>query len=215
VNMAHERGLRWLGESELEKNHPQMLDDATDGLAYHHAVDEMTGRTFRSAMFCRADHTIQPLADMEAFEYFVRKIPASVTGDDDILRFLNACSGSAISMAELADGVGMAMPELAKRVHRGAVEGCLELRSEATKLSAEMPAKPCLNAWRMACASRGLPIVDAWLHSCSFPPGHFELLARMDGSRTVSQLEVESRARCPELDFQRWMAHLNGRGFFS
>jgi len=225
VRSARENGLRWLGESEPAKNRPQPWTEAdkaalshlkADAPAYHHAADEMTGRTFRSAMFCRADVALTGMAVAEVFDLFVRKTRAPAVGDERIIRALDGCGASAISVTDLAGMVGgMTLPELAGRVLRGAGEGWLELRSEAVDIPAGIPGKPCLNAWRRVCASRGLPVVDAWLRSCAFPPRHFELLARMDGSKTADALAEESQARCPELECHRWMAHLAGRGIFS
>jgi SAM-dependent methyltransferase len=225
VRSARENGLRWLGESEPAKNRPEPWTKAdesalshlkADAPAYHHAADEMTGRTFRSAMFCRVDTPVEGLAVREVFDFFVRKSQASSAGDEQIIRALDGSGASAISVTELAGMIrGMTLPELAVLVLRGAGEGWLELRSEAVAIPAGIPGKPCLNAWRRVCASRGLPVVDAWLRSCAFPPRHFDLLARMDGSKTAALLAEESRVRCPELDFQRWLAHLAGRGIFS
>ncbi len=50
---------------------------------------------------------------------------------------------------------------------------------------------------------------------CAFPAAHYQVLAAMDGRRSLSELAELSRLSCPDLDFEPWIAYLAERGLFS
>ena len=75
--------------------------------------------------------------------------------------------------------------------------------------------RPALNAFRMECVRRRLPLVDIWHQPCSFPAGHHAVLAAMDGSLDLAGLAAFSKHHCPELAIGPWLRHLAGRGMFA
>jgi len=76
-------------------------------------------------------------------------------------------------------------------------------------------ARPALDHFRLECARRRLPLVDIWHRPCAFPSPHYEVLARMDGTRDHAALEAFAKRQCPELNFRPWLRHLAGRGMFA
>jgi hypothetical protein len=79
----------------------------------------------------------------------------------------------------------------------------------------EPPLRPQLDGFRLECARRRLPLVDAWHRPCTFPERHFEMLAQMDGPLDQQALAAHAARVCPELDFSPWLRHLAGRGMFA
>ncbi len=92
-------------------------------------------------------------------------------------------------MAEvLAALAGCERRELARRVYEGIDRGWILPRIEPVRFEVEPPERPVLNAFRMECVRRGLPLVDIWHQPCSFPARHYEVLAAMDGTRDQAGL---------------------------
>jgi hypothetical protein len=81
--------------------------------------------------------------------------------------------------------------------------------------ASEPPEFPRLDAFRLFCAVNRLPLVDAWHRPCSFPAAHYQVLAAMDGGRSVRELSALAGSICPELHFAPWLRHLANRGLFS
>ena len=97
---------------------------------------------------------------------------------------------------------------------RGLLNGGLELRTDGLRLDAEAPEHPRLNAFRLACVRRGMPVVDAWHRPCRFPTMHEKIVSAMDGTNDLDTLRAMARADAPDLAFDPWIRHLAGRGFF-
>ena len=228
LQTAAAAGLLWLGESTPAENQfaridPQLVADllrrhASDPVAFLHAVDDAAGRTFRSAVVCRDDAPLEASnAPERVFEWSVRAGPRPAELEDTPL--FQAIASFAPACVPL-DEVLRAMPgcdrrEVARRVGVGIASGWILPRIEPVRFDAEPPLRPLLNPFRLECARRGLPLVDIWHQPCSFPAGHYQVLAAMDGSLDVGGLAAFSSGHCPELAFEPWLRHLAGRGMFS
>lgn len=230
VRVAAGAGLHWLGESDPGENLPRSLADdlleklrrdTVDPLAFQSALDEESSRTFRSGMLCRRD---APLAGGfslgRLFELVGRAGShgpslSSNPLDTEIFRVIAAGDPRGVRLSELRQFFPSVMPrDLAQRIHAGMMRGWIQVRSEGGGFDPDPPAFPGMNAFRMECARRRLPLVDAWHRPCSFPGSQWEILTLLDGTR--NQVELREAARClsPELDFQAWLKHLAGRGMF-
>lgn len=212
VALAAHHGLRWLGESV-----PGVLqsmegaDAAGDPAAIQDALDRATGRTFRSALLCRADAVIAP------------RVPASVVEPFFLCAKAGACGGDAALMGELAaaaphdahagEMISRHGPAMATRIVRGILVGDVAARTHPAHARVAVPGAPRMDELRLACARRGLPVVDARHRPCVYPPAHLEILAMMDGTRTLAELAEIAHLRAADLDFPRWMLHLAQRGF--
>ena len=102
--------------------------------------------------------------------------------------------------------------ELAAWIFHAARLGGVELRSEALVISREAVAAPRVSPLNRHFAANGQPVVDPRHVTCRFPAGHERLLAAMDGSRPIRELEADAAVAFPELDFDRWLDYLVGRG---
>lgn len=220
VRAAAAAGLRWLGESDPTENIPSGLDmrqlaeiqrRAPEPLVFQLALDEAAGRTFRSGLLCRDDATVATTASQleRVLDYSVRPgrepdTPAARQIFDAIRVRAPAC----LPVWELASDIN---PRLILDM---IARGWLRPRIERTEFSRKPPDFPELDPFRLHCAHLGLPLVDVWHRPCSFPAGHYEVLARMDGSRHQSEIAAFAAEQCPELFFGPWLEHLAGRGFF-
>jgi SAM-dependent methyltransferase len=227
VRTASAAGLRWLGESHPGNNLPAGLDEdvldvlrgeTADPFAFQIAADTAAGRMFRSGVLCHesaAVHNSIPLKHL--FDVFVRAgVAPANTRDKQIFEIIDSFSPYCVSLEE----IHAALPELAwhdftRRVYEGMHRGWILPRIEEVKFDPIPPERPMLNAFRLECARRGLPLVDLWHQPCSFPAAHFEVLAAMDGTRDRRELARLARERCPELAFEPWLRHLAGRGMFA
>ncbi|MES2921896.1 MAG: class I SAM-dependent methyltransferase [Verrucomicrobiota bacterium] len=221
---AANAGLRWLGESDPGENIPSGLGDqviaelqsrSTDPLEFQLAMDEAAGRTFRSGVLCRDD---APVAD---------RVPSSLVLDfsvrvgngaldpaaKDVFQIIRSFAPACVPVREV---IGDLDPRIAARqIFDGITSGWIRPRIEPVKFVSEPLEFPTLDPLRLLCARLGLPVVDVWQVPCDFPARHFEVLARMDGSRSQRELAGFAARHCPELAFAPWLAHLAGRGFFS
>lgn len=221
---AANAGLRWLGESDPGGNIPSALGDpeigelqsrATDPLAFQLAMDEAAGRTFRSGVLCRDDAPVaERISSSVVLDFSVRAgiepaDPAAQAVFQAIRSFAPAC-------VPVREVIGDLDPRTAARqIFDGITRGCIRPRIEPVIFESDSQGFPRLDPLRLLCARRGLPIVDVWHVPCDFPARHFEVLALMDGSRTVRELAGFASRHCPELAFTPWLSHLAGRGFFS
>jgi hypothetical protein len=227
VQTAAAAGLRWLGESYPGNNLPQNPDartleklhgHSTDLLAFYLAADAAAGRTFRSGVLCREDARLaERVAWEQVFEWSVRGAFLPSSSEDQ--RIFQAIASAAPASVPL-DVVVAAMPgcdrrDVARRVGEGIQRGWILPRIEPVCFDAEPPPRPALNPFRLECARRRLPLVDIWHQPCSFPTGHYAVLAAMDGSRDLGGLAAFSKRHCPELAFEPWLRHLAGRGLFT
>jgi SAM-dependent methyltransferase len=230
VLAAAHAGLRWLGESAPAENLPSALGDASraalaplaaNPLLAQLAADFAAGRTFRSGVLCRADAPTQPgLTNEGLFDLAVRAGEALPTGADPLAQAfyqaLAALAPHCVPLRELA----ATLPDvdrgaLARLVFDGITRGLIHPRIEPLRFDPQPPERPCLDPLLLACARRGLPLVDVWHMPCSFPPAHYAVLVAMDGTRSRAGLAALAHARCPDLDFAPWLQHLAGRGFFA
>lgn len=230
VLRAAQAGLRWLGESDPAENLPSSLGEvsraalgplAASPLHAQLAADFCSGRTFRSGVLCRDDAPTRPgLTNDGVFEFAVRAGKIIPTSADPLARALfQTLASSATECLPLRDILG-AMPNadpavLARLVFDGITRGFIRPRIEAQRLDPLPAERPQLNGLLLACARRGLPLVDVWHMPCSFPSAHYDVLAAMDGTRTRGELAVLARMRCPELAFEPWLRHLAERGMFA
>lgn len=213
--LAALHGLRWLGEGVPADNLPvgdAEVDTSAFGgdlLAIQHALDESGGRTFRSAMLCRAD---APLA---------RKVPTSVIsscflslgkqryeGDLTLQRQLESTAPRDVPAGELIDRHG---PQIASRIVEGIYQGAIRARTCPASVRDGVPDRPRMDELRLACARRRMPVVDARHVPCAFLGPHYDFLARFDGSRALKDLLHDHPA---DLDIHPWLHHLAQRGFF-
>lgn len=228
VAAAGNAGLRWLGESDPAMNLPRSIDEEAfnrlreahaDPLAFHSAVDEACGRTFRSGMLCRDDAPVEGKVSLErVFDLNLRCAGEPSDPDDLAIHALFAAGmlPACAPMREIRLAVkGYPPQELARRIYDGIYLGWLKPRVEPVSFSPEPPETPRLSRLRLACAARRLPVVDVWQQPCSFMDRHYELLAAMDGTRDVGELGGLARRISPELDFVPWLRHLAGRGMFT
>ncbi len=200
VRVASEAGLRWLGASDPGMN------AAADA-----------GRTFYSAAMCCDDEPLEPRVSWEVLQWIAVRAGASeVGGNDPLLRAVAAAGPGGIAVRDLA----ARLPEMQHRdLGRGILEaiqqGRILPRMDVVDYDPEPPERPMLDKFRLECARRGLPLVDVWHRPCGFPGPHYEVLARMDGTRDQVALEAFAKSHCPELDFRPWLRHLAGRGMFA
>ncbi len=217
--------LRWLGESDPAENFPRSLGEedrrtlmtsGEDPLAIHDALDQLTGRTFRSPLFCRDDAPVSPrVSTAVALEFSVGETP-STRPDTEILRVIRDAAPSCIPVAEIAARLpSLDAPALAREVFQGVSNGTMFARMEPILIPSVPPDRPALDPFRLLCARENLPLVDARHRPCTFQEDHYRLLEKMDGSLTLSQLAAISHAECPRWDFPAWLAHLTERGLFS
>jgi len=227
VKTAADAGLRWLGESDPAQNLPQGLDEAVfeklrancpDALSLQIAADAAAGRTFRSGVLCRNDAPIEARVSLErVFGFSVRAgfIPSELE-DQPIHDAISAHAPACIPMRRVRAALpGYSTQDLARQVFDGIYQGWILTRIEPVEFDVEPPDFPKLNGFRLECARRGLPLVDIWHRPCSFPVRHYEVLAKMDGTRDLAGLAAFSRQHCPELAFEPWLRHLAGRGIFA
>lgn len=218
VALAGHHGLCWLGEGVPADNLPvggAVVDESAfqnDPVAMHHALDEAGGRTFRSALLCRTDAKVAARVPTSVVsEFFLCRGNSEDDGDPALAGELM----SAAPMDVMAGGlIARHGPGMSTRIACGIFDGTVAARTHPPAVRASVPANPRLDELRLACARRKLPIVDARHRPCAFPAAHYDLLARMDGTRTSEELEKIANQSCPELAFAPWLQHLAERGFF-
>ena len=227
VRAADHAGLRWLGESDPAENIPAALWEGDlavlEGLGlgpleFQMAVDEILQRTFRSGVLCRDDAPMSagvPLDRVLEFSFRAGSEPTEPAAREihhAIQSLAPACVPIDRIVSLLTDRNGNG---LARGLARGIRRGWLRPRIEPMFYQSEPPEFPRLDPFRLLCARRGLPVVDAWHHPCSFPANHYQILSAMDGSLSLAELGDFSRTHCPELAFEPWLRHLAARGFFT
>lgn len=221
---AANAGLRWLGESDPGANIPSALGEAvlgelrrrvTDPLALQLAVDEASGRTFRSGVLCRDDAPVaERISSGLVLDFAVRAGVESLDpGANDIFQRIQAFAPACVPVSEIIADLDPRMA--ARQIFDGITRGWIRPRIEPVSFDSGPPEFPKLDPFRLLCARSGLPIVDVWHGPCDFPRPHFDVLAMMDGSRSRRELAAFAARHCPELAYEPWLAHLAGRGFFS
>ena len=224
VRAASSAGLRWLGESDPGENLPSELSEeflielrnqVPDPLAFQLAVDEAVVRKFRSGVLCRDDAPVAGRVSLEkvmGFSYRTGKHSSTV---DEITRVLRSFAPACLPWSELMTGLpGHDAQSVARQVFDGITRGRIRPRIEPVSYVSEPPEFPRLDPFNLRCAGESLPLVDVWHQPCAFPAAHYQILAVMDGSRRSCELSAFSRSRCPDLNFEPWLRHLAGRGFF-
>lgn len=238
ADWAGRRGLRYLGEARLEDNLPEGLDPAAweklaplaaDPVLFQQTIDLLSGRTYRNSLLCRQDAPLEDGTTTAVVLHFAAGPGETVLPEIEespvvkvFRRVMAAAGGDCLPMSELMErtaeklGAGWEptrhSQELAGWVFSAARLGGIELRSEALPIPRGGKELPRLSALNRHFASNDLPVVDARHVTCHFPDGHSGLLARMDGTRSASDLESFAAAEFPGLDFGRWLEHLAGRG---
>ncbi len=226
IRVAAAAGLRCLGESDPGQNVPQYLDApilenlrnrAGDPLSFLIAADAAAQRTFRTLVLCRDDAPVEKRNPLECVTFMsVRKSPeARSIGNLGPLRGLDSNHHASVPVEGLLEQAGRDRPEALRRIFEGIQEGWILSRIEPLSFDPAPPAFPKLDTFRAECARRRLPLVDVWHRPCMFPPRHYEILAAMDGSRSLAELAAFSAGHSPELAFGPWLRHLAGRGMFT
>jgi len=199
VRTAADTGLRWLGESD-----PAMNDTSPE-------------RTFHSPVLCRADVPLKPRVSWDTLEQIYLRIGAT-PGDQSnpILPILSAVAPCCVSVSTVEASLpGMDRRQIGQCILDGMRRGWIAPRIEENSYPTELSEKPKLNSFRLECARRSLPLIDAWHRPCSFPQHHYAVLEQMDGTADLSALTCYAATHCPDLDFKRWLRHLALRGMFS
>ncbi|MGL4399578.1 MAG: methyltransferase domain-containing protein, partial [Luteolibacter sp.] len=209
VQAACNAGLRWLGESDPGANLPSELSDGflselrnqtQDPLEVQLAVDEALGRTFRSGVLCRDDAPVAERVSLEKVMEFFYQAGAAPPDADEIVGAARSNAPACQSWSELM----ARLPEhdersVARRVFEGITRGWLRPRIEPVAFMVEPPAFPLLDPFRLLCARKSLPLVDAWHRPCLFPAAHYQVLAAMDGSGDQQKLATLAKSVCPDL----------------
>jgi len=224
---AANAGLRWLGETDPGENIPSGLDaetlaelkaKATNPLDFQLALDEAAGRTFRSGVLCRDDAPVEarmPFGLMMDLAVSVSRKPDH-PDEAEVFQAIDSFAPACVGVEE----VRHFFPErdekwIAHQLFKGITQGWARPRVESLHYDSEPPAFPKLDAFRLLCARECLPLVDAWHRPCAFPSAHYQVLAAMDGSRSLEELAAFSKKQCPELAFAPWLRHLAWRGMFA
>jgi 2-polyprenyl-3-methyl-5-hydroxy-6-metoxy-1,4-benzoquinol methylase len=224
---AANAGLKWLGETDPAENIPSSLsDEVVEALAerglgpleLQMAADSLAGRTFRSGVLCRAD------APTEERIFLNRVLDFSLRAGKKPGGPMKIALWQAIQRHGLcavsAGLVGSSLPEmevreLAGMIYDGISNGWILARIEPVIYDSTPPDFPRLNPFRGLCAEQKLPLVDIWHKPCLFPEAHYQVLTKMDGSRSREEIADFARAHCPELAFDPWLRHLTERGMFA
>jgi SAM-dependent methyltransferase len=224
VQAACNAGLRWLGESDPGANLPLELSDGflaelrnqtQDPLEVQLAVDETLERTFRSGVLCRDDASVTGRVSSEKVREFFYQAGAATQDTDEIEGVIRSTAPACQSWSELmAKLPAFDERTVAQRVFEGITRGWLKPRIEPVGFIFELPEFPLLDPFRLLCARKELPLVDAWHRPCLFPVAHYQVLAAMDGSRDQQELTAIAKSACPDLHFDPWLRHLASRGFF-
>lgn len=192
LQTAGAAGLRFLGESDASENFPAGItraarkDISARFRSDPDALDRAAGRTFRSALLCREEAVLRRISPEEIRSFHLRwKQPARA-----------------------------GIPENPAEIFRAIEDGLLQARIEKPCFDLRMPDFPMLGAFRLECARRHLPLVDAWHRPCVFPPEQRRVLALMDGRKSLAELGRAAAEIAPRLAFRPWIAHLAGRGMF-
>lgn len=224
---AANAGLRWLGESDPGANIPQgvsaevmaeLKERAGNPLGFQMAVDEAAGRTFRSGVLCRDDAPVAERMSLQLMlDLSVSLAPRQTAGEGTgLLKAIGSFAPACVPMQEVMEKLPAPDPrQVAATLFDGITRGAIRPRIEPLCYDPDPPAFPKLDAFRLLCAEEGLPLVDAWHKPCAFPREHYQVLAAMDGSRSIAELAAFSESRCPELAFDPWLRHLAGRGMFA
>ncbi len=198
VLAAAEAHLHWLGESDPSAN------------------EVSTGRSFHSAVICRAEAPLEERVTWTGLKRIFMHLGAVPNESNPVLEAISQTAPRCVSVDELQALLpDMAHRELGQHILDGIKRGWILPRIEAVSYNPEPSERPSLNPIGLECARRGLPLVDAWHKPCSFPPRHFEVLARMDGSHDKQALADFAACHCAELDFTPWLRHLASRGMFA
>ena len=197
VNAAAEAHLRWLGESDPSTNEPS------------------AERTFHSAVLCRAEAPLEKQVTWAGLKRIFMRMGTAPDDGNPVLQAISRAAPRCVSVEELQASLPNMEPrELGQRILDGIGRGWILPRIESASHDPEPPEKPKLDPFRLECAKRKLPLVDAWHRPCSFPDRHFDVLARMDGSQDQRALADYAASHCAELAFTPWLRHLTERGMF-
>lgn len=227
VAAARGAGLRWIGSPQVSDTLPAGVspDQAAalrDGCATLDAwldrLDVASMNCFRVSMLVRDDLSVRGTASpRDLMDLAVRCLPGVQAVQDPQLH--DVVAGFAPSCVAISQLLGPMLPtppeDTLRRVIAAAQQGWLQVRIEEQPIDPIVPLRPQLSAFRLACARRRLPLVDAWQVSCAFPEHHADVLALMDGSRDLLEIRAAASRRAPELQLEPWLQHLAGRGMFA
>lgn len=226
VHTSHAAGLRYLGETDPSTHFPtqisaeqraQIQSSSPHPLAFHSTLDELSGRTFRSAILCRDDAPIDPRISVKRLLELFVSVQSGVLLDDGnrLIQTIDSFDTDFVSLADIQSVWGNFTEKLLlEDLFSGIQSGAIAARLEPVEVNPSIPSLPDLGGFRVECARRGYALVDGWHRPCGFPPEHVRVLAAMDGSRTLEEHRRMAQTLCPDLAFDPWMAHLAGRGLF-
>jgi SAM-dependent methyltransferase len=197
VLAAAEADMHWLGESDPSTN------------------ETSDNRSFHSAVLCRAEAPLEERVTWAGLKRIFMRIGLAPNESNPVLEAISRAAPRCVSVEELRVLLPNMEPrELGQRILDGIRRGWILPRIEAVDYDPSPPERPALDPFRLECARRRLPLVDAWHQPCSFPSRHFEVLALMDGSHDQKALADFAASHCAELDFTPWLRHLAARGMF-
>lgn len=124
-----------------------------------------------------------------------------------------------VHMAEFLDtpfDIARDLPVLAGLALGAARSDFISLRSEPVRFDPTPSALPDLGPLRLAAATMGLPLVDAYHVPCPLDDETKRQLAvAMDGSKSAGDLADLARLIAPGFNFPAWLKHLAARGMFA
>lgn len=223
---AANAGLRWLGESDPGTNIPpgvggELLEElkkrASSPLDFQMAVDDAAGRTFRSGVLCRDDARVAERMSLALMLELSVGTATKPKGEGmEISEAIESFAPACVPVAEvIALLPNHSRKWIAGQLFDGITRGWIRPRIEPLRYESAPPEFPKLDAFRLLCARECLPLVDVWHKPCAFPTEHYQVLAVMDGSRSLDELALFSKSRCPDLAFGPWLRHLAWRGMFA
>lgn len=226
VSAAMAAGLHWVGSPVVSETVPECLSageiaelrrGCASTVEWLDRLDHVTGNRFRSSMFCRDDAVVPGAVHApDLLDLGVRLVSdADTSHDPELYAAVAGFHPDCVAVGRLLEPMLPNPPEeTVRRVFTAAQRGWLQVRAEEVWYDPTVPARPCLSAFRLACARRRLPLVDVWQVPCAFPASHFDVLAKMDGSMDVLGLAAYASRHAPELDVRPWLQHLAERGMF-
>ncbi len=220
VALAEGAGLRWLGDSVPGQNPAFPAEMQGHPAEFCDALDEQDGRRFHSVILCRDDAPLASQVPSIMVQEFAvglaKELPELEEDAAAITAVIGSRAPSAVSVLELIEEVPtLELRKFTRIIHEGITRGWLIARSEPVTLYEISPQRPVLDSWRHLCATENLPLVDAFHRPCLFPEAQRKLLTLMDGSRDAQELKALAGLHYPQLDSERWLAYLAGRGFFT
>lgn len=214
---------------------------ASDPVGYQQAIDVFSGRSHRVSLVCSQKARIDSSATTSAvLEFAIRtehQVQRSATGVSlrhssrpgahlshplaaKLFEILGESAPGSLAMSDVLERLGKEsdisknLPALAGLIKDAMRRGLVLARIEPVGFSATVPERPCLSALRLHSVSHNRSLVDIYHTPLVFNEAEYELLAEMDGSRTIAELEKLSSPLRSGTQFHQWMTSLARHGVF-